>query len=131
MAWLFFCGWLMKARYSTYPTRNLARNFSILHYSNFVKVTWTVRDKLLIFHALCIFGYIHTSLYIYIYIYIYIYVYLYTFIHINISICNIAICNAQLEHSGPSRSSFDRSCTDELSKSKTAAVFRLIQYYAP
>ena len=30
-----------------------------------------------------------------------------------------------------SRSSFDLSCTDELSKSETAAVYRLIVYYAP
>ena len=28
-------------------------------------------------------------------------------------------------------SSFDLSCTDELSKSETAAVYRLIVYYAP
>ena len=31
----------------------------------------------------------------------------------------------------PSRSSLDLSCTDELSKSETAAVYRLIVYYAP
>ena len=29
---------------------------------------------------------------------------------------------------GPSRSSFDLSCTDELSKCETAAVYRLILY---
>ena len=34
----------------------------------------------------------------------------------------------QFEHSGTSRSFFDLSYTDELSKSKTAAVYRLIVY---
>ena len=34
----------------------------------------------------------------------------------------------QFEHSGPSRSSFDLSCTDKPAKSKTAAVYRLIEY---
>ena len=34
----------------------------------------------------------------------------------------------QFEHSGTSRSSFDLSYIDELSKSKTAAVYRLIVY---
>ena len=32
------------------------------------------------------------------------------------------------EHSGPSRSSFDQSCTVELSNSKRTAVYRLIEY---
>ena len=47
----------------------------------------------------------------YIYIYIYIYIHLYIYIY---------------EHSGPSRSSFDLNCADELSKSETTAVRRLI-----
>ena len=31
----------------------------------------------------------------------------------------------------PPRSSFDLSCADELSKSETATIYRLIIYYAP
>ena len=34
----------------------------------------------------------------------------------------------QFDHSRLSRSSFDLSCIDELSKSETAAVYRLIEY---
>ena len=58
---------------------------------------------------LCMYIYIYIY-YVIMYIYIYIY-YLYVYIYIL-----------------SSRSSFDLSCTDELSKSETAAVYRLIVY---
>ena len=62
-----------------------------------------------------IFQFLYTYHLIYIYIHIYIYI-LYTYRYM---------------YSGPSRSSFDLSCADELSKSETAAVRRLILYNAP
>ena len=43
----------------------------------------------------------------------------------------IYIHNIYSKVKGPSRSSFDLSCTDEPSKSETAAVYRLIVYDAP
>ena len=38
------------------------------------------------------------------------------------------LCTYLIIYLCPSRSSFDLSCTDELSKSETAPVYRLIEY---
>ena len=38
------------------------------------------------------------------------------------------LCTYLIIYLCPSRSSFDLSCTDELSKSETAAVYRLMEY---
>ena len=105
--------------------------------------------KTLIFDLLYLSSHIHKYIhkyhkYIYEYEYIYIYIY-YMYIYIyNIYICIYIqiqidrqtdrqillrpLLQQQYEHSGPSRSSFDLSCANELSKSETAAACRLISY---
>ena len=68
-----------------------------------------------------------TYMCIYIYIYIY-YTHIHTHTHTHTMQCSQLY--QWFEHSGPSRSSFDQSCTDELSNSKkTAYIYIYIYIY--
>ena len=61
--------------------------------------------------------------YIYIYTYIYIYIYMCVCVCVRVCVFIIYIYIYIYIYAGPSRYSFDMSCTYELSKSETAVVY--------